>query len=49
MKPKLDVSNANNLGGNWPDVESLGGVHERTTAKNESAGFSDCLTNLIVI
>ena len=25
-----------------PDVESLGDVHERTTAKNDSAGFSDC-------
>ena len=41
-KPKLDVSNAGNLDGNLPDVESLGGVHERIAAKNESAGFSDC-------
>ena len=48
-KPKLDVSNSGNLDGSLPDVESLGCVHERTTAKNERAGFSDCLTNLIVI
>ena len=41
-KPKLDVSSAGNLHGNLPVVESLGGVHERTTAKNESFVFSDC-------
>ena len=34
-KPKLDVSKAGNLHGNLPIVESLGGVHERATAKNE--------------
>ena len=49
-KPKLDASNAGNLHGNLPVVESLGGVHERTIQRRMRASFFQIvLTTLIAI